>query len=392
MIGWPFQPDWGSPYVERYSYLTEVLVSDAGREQRRAYRGTSRRSLEYDIRVHGDRFRALRRTLATRQGEPLAFANERFIARSATGQNIGSANVTLAGSIPPWATSGRRVLIRDLAGLRAEGRTVHSTSGTTITFTGAATEIWPEGSTLHPGFIGTLAQSLTHTAPTSEVLALSVALDIEPGSTVDLPGVAPTTFASREVLSHRPNWASALSMEATDPTVYVDQGMGVRATFRPIDFGTTVRRQTHVIQNDADLNATLGLFQRMKGRRGEFYAPTHTRDIVLSGNVASGSRDWPIAGLDFHAAYAGDTVHRAFQVRLRSGAIHYFRVDQVLTSGSNSILRSVEAAPITFSPSAIQSISWMPVCRFASDDLVVSWRTSTIGETTLNIQTLETLS
>ncbi|KEH07460.1 hypothetical protein GY14_27050 [Delftia tsuruhatensis] len=52
MDAWPFAANWDSPVKETLAWLTDVLQSPSGAEQRRALRLAPRRSFAFDVLVH----------------------------------------------------------------------------------------------------------------------------------------------------------------------------------------------------------------------------------------------------------------------------------------------------------------------------------------------------
>lgn len=389
---WPFFPNWKTPYRENYAYLTEIIESDSGREQRRAYRVAARRRIEYQALVHKDRFQAIRRFL-TDQAQVLTFPDETRRAYTASLAASGTAAMTVIAP-PAWIAPAAVLILEDRITRSRVLRTVSTVVGSTVTFTTPSDRDWDAGSRLMPTLTGTMAPSMRAAVVTDQVGDVAVDLDVEPGTEVESVGAAVTTFNGREVLTHRLNWSEGVELESTDPTEWVDYEMGPRHGFQSIDFGTEVYRSLHIATTDVEMNDTLGLFQRCKGRRGEFYAPTHLNDIVLAADVASGAVTWRVAGHDFHAAYSGDTVKKAFAVRLVSGVTLYFRVASMATVSDpnpHSVITTVGAAPYAIALSDIVSVSWMPVCRFVSDDLSLNWITDRTCEIRMNIQTLEDL-
>ncbi len=392
MICWPFRPNWSSPYVEGYAYLTEVIVSDSGREQRRAYRVDARRSVSYDAMAHRDQLRALLRTLA-KPGQVIAFPDEvnRVVLPNAlaTGDNV-----VAFPSAPAWLETGRLVILEDRTTHEREFLTVDSLVSGSLSFAEAASRDWAVRSWIMPAFEGTIDSPTKVAAKTTEILTTNFKLTVEPGTEFETVGAAPVSFAGREVLAHNPNWSDDLQFDTTDPTEFLDYQVGVRAPYRLIDFNTDVRRASHVIKSPADVNATLGCFLRAKGRRGEFYLPSGLNDIALAATTGNGSQTWSVAGWDFADAYADDTVRKAFAVRKTDGRMFYFRVSGIARSTSGpamSLITTIEAAPESFVPTAIDRISWMPVSRFASDEISVNWITNTVATVVLSTQTLEAL-
>lgn len=386
------RPNWASPYVERFSFMTEIIASDSGREQRRALRDVARHSIEYDVQASRDQMRA-RRQQAVRQSDPIIFADE---VRSVftTAATLADATTVSVDSAPAWLPLAEHLVFESAATKERVVLPVVAVAGTTVTLGDVTGRAWPAGTEVYLGMPGRLSPSLTTVFRTNNVSTGQVEMMVDPGKEVQPVGTAPLIFDGREVLLHRPNWATPLEFDVSDPIIYVDPGMGVRAAFRRQTWVQDGRRAQHVVRSDADLNQTLGAFLRGRGRQGDFYQPTLTEDLPLMATVNAGSVFWRTPGHDVHDAYAASGVHKAFAVYLTNGDIHLFRVVEMTKSGTTepyTLIQVAEAAPIAFLPSAVAMICWMPVVRFASDEISVRWRTNRIAEITMNTLTLEDL-
>lgn len=390
MTLWPFFPNWSGNYTETFAYLTEIITSENGREQRRAWRQMARRSVSYDTLARRDRFYAMRRALA-KQDDDLVFPDERSHAKILTPTTAGSLAATFA-PMPNWMTTGRQVIFEAPGTRQRTLRTVDGVSGTTVTFT-APSPVWPARTKVMPAMFGRMAQSITIRSETDNVARVPVSLDVTPGTEIEIVGAPVTVFNGVEVLSHRPNWAKPPQFEVSDPTLWTDNQMGVRTPYRPIDFGTEVIQSEHVVRSPADLNAVLGLFQRSRGRCGEFYVPSWMNDIPLAEDVVSGASTFVVAGHDFFDAYDGDPVRKAFCVQV-SGQTLYFQIDHLekSTSGAaRTFVFTTTPAPATIARANRPMVSWMLVCRFASDELTVQWLTDTVATIVTNVQSTENL-
>lgn len=390
MIVWPFFPNWKSTYQETYAYLTEIITSDSGKEQRRAYRVCARREVSYKSLVHRDRLRALLRSL-NHQATAFVFPDEVRRAHTLTVAATGTKAVTLDAA-PAWLSVGLDVVFEDRATRTRAVRTIASITGSTVGLVDESPRDWATDSRVMPALVGTLDPSVQVKFPTDEIGDANIAMLVEPGTEIETIPPARVMFRGREVLAHRPNWSDPLQIESTDPTQYTDYDIGVRTPFRLVAFGTDIVRSSHLVRSSSDLNDTLGLFMRCKGRRGEFYCPTHLNDIRVDTAIAAGSTSWSVPGHDFFDAYNGDTVRRAFAVRLNTGAEHYFAIASMSksTAGSDrTIITTLTPAPLAIGPDDIARISWMPVCRFVSDELAVTWITDRLAEVNFNIQTTE---
>lgn len=389
MTVFQFRPNWQQPYVETYEFLTEILVSESGVEQRRAWRDVARRSVSYRAMPHHVGLRDFRAQMVN-QGDPVTFPD--VVRRTRTvGEMAAGATTLTVTSVPAWLTAGVEVIVEDRLTHLRRARTILSVVGSVVTFDDVSAFAWASGSRIMPSLTGRVASNLRYTASTDEVLVTPVTLDVEPGSEPSQATTPGALFNGREVLAHRPNWREPVTIQADDPTEFVDYGFGVRHAARRIEFQTTVFQSEHLTRGADDLNQVLGLFLRCRGRQGEFYAPSWLNDIVLLEPVAVGASVFAVAGHAFHDIYAADVVHRAFAVRLADGSLRYFRIASMAKSTSGQVrtlITTHEASDAAINPATVRAVSWMPVCRFASDEMTVSWLTDQTAEIAANIQTV----
>src|SRR5690606_3636520 len=126
---------------------------------------------------------------------------------------------------------------------------------------------------------------------------------------VEIPEAPLVTFNGREVFLKKPNWRERISDNFLAGREAVDYGRGRIASFKMLDFVERTRRAIYLGRDRAELNAIYQFFLRRWGQQGEFYAPTWMEDIVPKTALASGQATMRVAGTDFHAAYADDTIH-----------------------------------------------------------------------------------
>lgn len=71
-MAWPFRHNWSSPYLVTYSYLTSIITSDQGYEQRIAERDEPRRTITTSVLVDEDGARSLDRFIWSTQADAFA--------------------------------------------------------------------------------------------------------------------------------------------------------------------------------------------------------------------------------------------------------------------------------------------------------------------------------
>lgn len=386
----PLTPNWKSPVKEVLSFSTEIITSESGKEQRRAYRNTPRRTFDYSISTMAARYPTLKLFLARYGREQVYLPDPVRSVRLTSGIAAGGVAFTVA-SVPAWLVNGAPVaLSRNGA---AETRIVQSVVGTTVTLTAGVEFTWSQvGTRLRPAFLGLLAASFSGKTVTNTTIEGSVKFEVDPGSegAIAVPA-APVAFGGREFVVTRPNWRTAPSVTYEQPRETVDFGMGVIASFWPIEFMTRVRQADFLFGSATEVQAFKDVFMRAKGRQGEFYFPTQEEDLLPTDVVASGATSFAVAGVEFAEAFGDSTVHKAIVARKAGGQQSAAKVLSIVAAGGESVVTL--ASPFGFDANAANcTFSWLPVHRFAADELTVTWITNEVAQTTCSLMTLEDLA
>lgn len=384
---WKFKPDWAAGWKVTRSYLTDVLTSDDGSEQRRAVNVWPRKSYEFSLQETGADLRSLNRQLRYGQHLTIVIPDEvRTV--NITGQFTSS--VTVATK-PSWALPGNKVVLGD--GDNREVATIASTPGTTINFTSNLTYSHGVGETMYFGIEGALADELPSTRPTNDIATVQVTFNQRPSSEVySEPPVAPTTFNSRELFIMEPNWAQEMDLSYQRPTQVVDFDFGVISRFAPQRHHSALTQATWLGLSRDDVKLLEDVFDRAKGQRGEFYMPTGENDIPLAFNVSSGGTGLVTLGTELAESYVDERVYRAVYVLLKDGRYFCRQVDNVYTNSGNTVVGLDTPVPYAFTVAEVEMVCWLPVCRFASDSMTTEWLTDEVAQTRLSIRTLPAMA
>lgn len=393
-LGLPLAPSWpptGQTYRVRYRYLTEVFTSHSGKERRIARRTNPRRSLEFASLFSGDQFREFKALLRSGQHLPVMLPEVTRSAVVVTPQSEGATSLELL-EVPAWVAPGARMWAGGFSE-SAEVLTVDEVTGTTVSFTSELVHPVPVGAELHPALTGYLAASVAVPRRTNTVASAQIDFTVDPLSEKwDAPGSAEATFNGREVFLRRPNWANPVSMTGSRTEVVVDYGVGPVARYSPVDFGEDTYQATYLNRNREEASALVDFFRRMKGRQGEFYMPTWEPDFVPAGTSTSGSSTMVAEGRGAFDTYSQSTAYDAMFVLLNNGQLLFRRIlDVTAAPGGNSQISVSEPWGHLITKDTVVMCGWLPVWRFASDNLTVEWLTNSVANILLNIVSLESL-
>lgn len=393
---WNFEPNWppaGQTYRISYEFLTEIIVSRSGREQRIALRQNPRKNLSHNVMLNVEGFREFKDLMWSWQARAFILPELTRYVDSTVATVSGESTVEL-GTVPAWIVSGTLLQMNYLG--QREVREVESTTVSQVTFTAPSVSAWPAGSRLYLALVGTVATDLQAPRLTNAVASLDLIFNPFPLSEVWAEvGAADVIFNEREVFLKKPNWVQPLGSTKSHPVDDIDYSRGGVFRTVPIEFGTESRRAVYVNKSPQEAEELLDFYRRMYGRQGEFYMPTWEYDFVPKGTSSSGSTTLRVTGVSLAKSYGDSTVHKAVFIMLNSGTVlmrQVLSVAQVTDGDGEDSLITVDATWGTeISEDLIVMSGWMPVWRLASDALTFEWLTNRVAQVQLTMQTLEDL-
>lgn len=387
---WPFGYSRLTPVVVERSYQTTIFATEAGREQRRAMRERPRKVVRFGLIAGSDCARALTREMHKYQASLYALPDWTRKTLGVTALANGAADIDVA-AVEGWAAVGETVILA--SGGRFERYTINAVAAPTLTFaetnTGAG---WPVGTRAYAALPARLRAEAAATRPIRDVLRLDVEFDVAPGGEFYIePAAAPVTFNGREVLAKPPHRIEAIDHTFITGIEEVDFGFGASARFKPVAYPADRYALTYTSCDAAGAAKLEDVFIRARGRRGEFYMPTFENDLVPDAVAAMGTTSLAVIGDDVADVYGGSSVFKAVAVHFSDNTFEFNTVTNVTPGAGVSTLTVGAAWSRDIDPALIRRISWMPVCRFAADQLTTEWPIDGIGRLRLAVRTLEDL-
>lgn len=384
---WNYVPDYSSGLEIRRSFLTDIATSRNGTEQRRALRDVPRLSMSYSANISGQDLIEAKHELRFAQNQPHAVPDySRFVA--STGSS-GAGNTSLTVASPPaWMAIGQLAFL--CSATASELVLIDGVSGSTISLAGALANAWPSGSIIRPVIHGLLEGSIRASRLTRAAHRLSINVDAYPGGEPpEAEGTATDTFNGYEVFTGEQDFAGATGISYIWPVEQVDFGIGRTAQFRPIEQHQQIIEAAFNSRTRAEAVSIEQFWLRQKGRRGTFYRPTCEKDMVLAANASGLTIDIEGTRLadDYGAGYWDSPyTDTAIELVLRNGTRLRRLINAVSLAGSNSRL-SLDSST-TAAVADVARISWMPLCRFANDDLITRWEAPTVATIQASFQSV----
>ncbi len=375
IVPWGFAPNWSSPPLETLSWLTNILANNRGAEQRRSLRAAPRKGWQasftaegaeralFDLSMAGwgRRVWALPVWVDVLQLDAALPAGSSAIACDTTGRDFRVGGLALLRGETAFDTEAVEILDMTAAGLTLK-RVTQST--------------WPAGTRLYPLRSARLTEMPQTTRRTDALLQADCSFELT--ESADWPAALPTTlYRGRPVFAQRPDESTDLSYSYERLTLLLDNTTGKAAVTDTASKGFVLQQHRWCLAGRAEHSAWRSLLYALQGRAKSIWLPTHAQDLVpvepLSGSLLKVQR------VGYTRFGVGQLGRQDIRIELADGSVLMRRITAALESGPIEELAVDADFPGVIQPGQVARISYMALCRLASDDIELEHLTDQDG-------------
>ncbi len=379
---WSIRPNWKDGILERLGWLTDVLPSTYGVEQRRALRVSPRRSFEINFnfvneeRSYFDLW--LHRLGSQELMLPLFHDKGRL-----------SAAIVGGATAIPFDTTNREFAVGELAIITGDDPFIYSKvtilamtdAGITVG-PGEVAQAWAKGSAIYPLRRARMSQESAASALTSRVGQATLEFQLNQGNEIADEGVWGTLYNTYPVLLDKPNWREVRDLSFIRNSLLLDNEHGLTHLGDDAGRAFTVDVHSRLIRGRAEHKAFRQFLYRLRGQQGAIWVPTFNRDFTLS--QPSLFTDSKLVVKTIGYAYTGGAVSGRRHVLLSNGAMK--EITAVGTAPSPTEERLNTSTTIGGIGLLAGSYgSFMDTCRLAQDDIEITHHTDTDGLAECNL-------
>ena len=380
---WSIPPNWSDAVGESIEWMTNVLVSESGAEQRRKVRVLPRRKITFNITEWATSQRTLDIFVATLGKSP--FILPLYFDKQATDRDIAAGSLLIDGDFSnrPDYLPGSVVVIHKAGDpLVNEALIVSSVSNGTIALKNPTIKSWPAGSILYPAVRARIEDIDSITRQTSDVATTSVSFTVIDGLD-HKPAweyVEKNDSTDMNVLTGiRNNWREATTLQMTRIVSVQDNSVSNSVVMDSGGDTSVTQRMSVMIHGREEYKKFLSLIYKLAGRYTQFQFPTRMHDIKVVKNIrhVDGHLVCEKSG---YAQIKGSTqyVRQWFMITLYSGKKIFGRVISVDTDEDYDYL-VLEQAVGNILLDDILMVCWCPISRLASDTVEIQHRTDLDG-------------
>lgn len=380
----PFRPNWKTGVVQGLSFLTDVLASKTGAEQRRPLRLSPRRSMTYDVLLEG-RERAFFENLIHMLGSSEFMVPLWWEAGAATTAIVaGAASIQFDQTYREFTDGEMGIILED--GFTWEVFTVATVGASQLLLTTGVSRTWSADAKVYPLRRARLVESSEVRAHTDAVGTASVALELvqaNPFPTEFAFPANPHQYRGHPVMTREPNWKEPIATTYARLLDQLDNDTGLPHWFDEAARGFTAQAYAYQMHGQAEHMAFRDLLLDLQGRLKPIWVPTYTSDFQIAADVVAGSDTLEV--LDAGYSYCGGPRQgrEDLQILLADGTRLFRRITGATAGAPGRELLVVgEAFPDGLAASAVKKISFMDVCRLDADDIEIKHHADTDGAAT----------
>lgn len=373
MYLWTFTPNWEEPVGERLSWLTDVLSSRTGAEQRRALRLSPRRSFSASVVAHGAERTLFDLWVNTRAGSSLALPIWPDVQLLDAQLMAGALAVDCRTAGFDFTEGGMAALLGSGAH-DAELVAVDAVTPSGVVLAAGTQRTWPTGTRLYPVRVARFAEMPTVTRKTDELLTAEVSFALmEP---CDWPAQLPTDlYRGAPVFNRHPDETKDLTLGYERLSQVLDNSVGLPLVTDTAGWSFCVQQHRFVVHGRSDQTALRSLLYGLRGRQRACWLPTHAADFVPLATNGASLTVLRCGYADLAAMAPG---RRDLRIELTNGIALHRRITAAVAIDDTEVL-TLDGGALGVAASSIARVSFMRLMRLATDEVEIEHITDADG-------------
>lgn len=385
VTAWTYRPDWSRGFLERLEWLTDVLTSYDGTEQRVALRQTPRRSFEFEFTADTAKARRKLEALLWSWGA-LTWACPVWTdgSRLSSGLAAGSSSIAIATTNLDYYAGGLAMILTDSDTF--EIVEIQALSSGSLTLARPTDKTWPSSAYIYPVRVGYLEEKQRLSRFNGDIATGIVRFSLI--DTTTHPAASETTYRSYPVLELPPVWSRDLTTDYVRKLEAIDFGTGKFSQEDEAGIPFTIQSHHWTLTTKALVDSFRSFLFSRKGKARALWVPSFMPDLNVAAQITSVATTIDVEHC-FYTQYVrpANENRQDIRIKLRNGSIYYRRI-----TGSSEVSSTVErltidsALGVTVNPEDIEIVSFMAFGRLDSDSVELSWWTDSVAEVTANFR------
>lgn len=383
VIAWLFPPN--GEVLERLEWMTNVITSYNGREQRVRVRKSPRRYFEWDMMLTDRDRQAGENLLFGWQARTLAVPVWMDATTLASGVSAGASVVPVSTATRDYHAGGLAVLMTGPYAF--EIVTINTVAANQLNLVRPLENAWAAGATIAPVRMARLPDRVPLRRFTGSASYGRLRFQCTDISTYTAATEA-TTHRGYPVLTLKPNWVEDVSFDYQRKLQWIDAQVG-KITVDD-EAGVPIFIQSHrwLLNGRTEIDAFRQWLYARQGRLTAFWLPSWSNDLTLAATIGSTAVNIDVVHSNYVKQVNTAIGRRDLRIELVDGTIFYRHI-----MSATEVSSTVERIEVdtsfgrTITAADIRLISFMALGRLDADAAEISWWKYDTAESALNVRT-----
>jgi hypothetical protein len=382
-----YAPNWSEPVREKLSWLTDVLLTQSGIEQRVGLRGIPRRALSYSLLTQDRLASAKLETIL------LGWQSRLYALPVWTERQVLAAPLTAGVMTIPCQTTDYEFAPNGLALLwrahdQHEAVEIASVGASSITLKSPTVSAWPAGTRLYPVRLARLPQRQKFARETNHHLSGTVEFEM-----ADSPAIAALdtgdTYAGYRVYAGGTNWAEPVEIEAMRQLDVLDYDTGAPWVDDLSGIAALLKSWHWTLGSRAEIVALKKWLAAREGRRVPFWSPTQAEDLKIMAPIGSSAVSITVENIGYARYLAGRADRRHIMIETLAGQRFYRSITASSEIDDATEQITIDSAlGVTLQPADIKSARFLHLTRLESDEVEIAWHSLALAECSTMLRSL----
>lgn len=380
---WSFEPNWSSSLTETLEWLTDVLTSPTGSEQRRSLRFYPRRTYEFTIAVEGGERSLLDNMLVSYSGNRWYLPLWHDVNYSEVPYPVGAIFLPCVTALTSQLRVGGIAIVISTA-FHYEVVQITAISSTGVAISAPLSKQFSSDVRIYPVLLARLTDQPKLDKRNDALVTAPVrfrVVEATPNSDA-LPTGLVDTYRGFFVLSAAPDERTNLPADIERMLVELDNSTSIPVVADSAQRSFTLTQYAWFLEGRSQYKNFLGFLQYLRGRAIPLWVPTFMQDFDLAEPVESGSNVLIVKNAGFTLA-GGPRMDRV-DIMIETETFRIFRRitdSSVASDGSENLVLDV-LIPVNIPLDSVVRISFITLMRSNQDSIQIDHPTDTEGVST----------
>lgn len=381
-----FAPNWAGGITERLEWLTDVLESQDGTEQRVRLRAIPRRSFEYQLDLANHDVRVMETLLHAWAARVFAVPvwTDRTVltapvsvgATAVTVSDAPNADYHAGGLVAFWSDNQHH-----------EVGEILSLAGNALTLKQPLSRGWPAGTKVYPARFARIDGDAVVARPTDALAASRIRFMVEDANAVTAADSA-TQYQGYRVLEWSPNRIEDITDTWRRKLEKLDFATGLVTyddlTGQPV----VLKKLLFFFRTRAAITAFRAWLHARMGRAVPFWLVSGQSDAQVTRMINAADSHITVKNMGYARYIASPTLRRDLVIRTTGGQVYRRRITGATEISEDEELLTLDATlGVTLQVQKVAMVSFLDLVRLEADAQELFWETDGIVRAALDVRT-----